>query len=911
MAPGFHFSTINHDMVSGNPATSLNLLWNLQLESQKANASLFLTPNFDPSIGYTYPEFGTWGNNLLNPMLAIQQTMQSFQNGSWMNSGFGGFGNFNFPNFNNGNIWNNFQSPWQTPWNNSNNSDSNSGSAADKLKQSQYDKLRKILVEYQKTASDSAKAVISEALNKSGKIGEKLDALKAAAKKLTPSSIQDALLNMDSTKIELDTAGYKLKDSKAYTDLKQKLNNLEKDIKAKKSDLTTSTICTSESDPNILKTLSYWNDTHNSDSERNIIRMIANYLPTNKGEGTNQITSINNIAQSLVNHVEMVKSHFDSDIDFSKLDKSKQEVSDALAKLLNNCKGTDGKINLTSTTKSDILTLADKVDDLYARLRMIEAERIKNNLKHEYGSLNKLLGNDIVTDSLVVKATENDLIAEGISIPSNRDAVPFKEENETVIREDDPEDETADEKIEKLTKPGEDKALKATTKKGVYQTDTVPTGENPKFYTKDEDDKLVELKDVKAIDRNGQCTMLDGSKKPLSEVEKVEVQKSDVQAYNNEMKRVNDLVKNGTIEKDNITFQGRTLYKSKGTYTDNTKQYFVVVDGELKRLNCKCVVKGGKEVQVDDDKIVKAEDFNDFISISNCEIKTDDEHAEAEKERQKVNEELQKEIDELVKNKKIAPSNCKKPKIYRSYEKVGDNYIYYLFENGKIYKLEDVTSVDSSGKCTTNNGKCYNIGNLEQIKRTECTKDDIAGNDISNKENIIEDPNSSPEENGKVVRQRLNGDTRKNDYDVIMSTINEFKQYNDAEDIVKFIEGYNDQTSQIIHWNTSLCSQISSENNMGWRRKDECLKTIAKQMLIVMDKLGYSHKSTEYTEMLAYSKVSGNSNSESCNAWREVAGFWSSWSFWSSERTGAANHMDDIIKDVLKKYREKNPKNNT
>ena len=150
MAPGFHFSTITHDMVSGNPATSLNLLWNQQLEAQKANGSLFLTPNFDPSIGYTYPEFGTWGNNLLNPQLAIQQAIESFQNGSWMNSGCGGSGNFNFPGFNNGNIWNNFQLPW-----NNSNAGNNSGSAADKLKQSQYDKLRKVLVEYQKTASDS------------------------------------------------------------------------------------------------------------------------------------------------------------------------------------------------------------------------------------------------------------------------------------------------------------------------------------------------------------------------------------------------------------------------------------------------------------------------------------------------------------------------------------------------------------------------------------------------------------------------------------------------------------------------------------------------------------------------------------------------------------------------------------
>ena len=885
MTPGFHFSTINHDMVSGNPATSLNLLWNQQLEAQKANASLFMTPNFDPSIGYTYPEFGTWGNNLLNPMLAIQQTMQSFQNGSWMNGGFGGFGNFNFPGFNNGNIWNNFQSPW-----NNSNAGNNSGSAADKLKQSQYDKLRKVLVEYQKTASDSEKAVISEALNKSGKIGEKLDALKAAAKKLKPSSIQDALLNMDSTKIELDTAGYKLKDSKAYTDLKQKLNNLEKDIKAKKSDLTTSTVCTSESDPNILKTLSYWNDTHNSDSNRNIIRLIADYLPTGSGEGTNQKASVNNIAQSLVNYVETVKSHFDSDIDFSKLDKSKQGVSDALSKCLENF------------NRANILALADKMDDLYARLRMIEAERIKNNLKREYGSLNKLLGKDVVTDSLVVKATENDLKAEGISIPSNRDAVPFKEENETVIREDDPEDETADEKIEKLTKSGEDKALKETTKKGVYQTDTVPAGENPKFYTKDEDDKLVELKDVKAIDRNGQCTMIDGSKKPLSEVEKVEVQKADVQAYNDEMKRVKDLVKNETIENCNITFQGRTLYKSKGTNTDGNKQYFIVVDGELKRLNCKFVVKGCKEVQVDDDNKVKAEDFNDFISISDSEIKTVDEHAEAEKERQKVNEEQQKEIDGLVKNKKIAPSNCKKPKIYRSYEKVGDNYVYYLFENGKIYKLEDVVLAYGNGNCKKANGDCYNIGNLEQIKRIECTKDDIGKDDEEDSE---ESKKYEPTDNGAELRKKLRRGTGDQEYKDAKSYLNKFANYTEADDIYNFLRAYREENSHDwgMAWNARICAQISTEGGFTKAEKEEYLRTIAKQTLKLMDALGKGHNSEDYKNMYYWAYKAGKDG----HSWEKGG----SWSFWNSERTGAANKMDDIICKLTDEYRDNLEKNNT
>ena len=75
---GVHFSSINHALVSENPSDSINLFWNQQMEKNRANAISFFTPNFDATIGLEYPEFGMFGNNLLNPMLAIQQTMQSF-----------------------------------------------------------------------------------------------------------------------------------------------------------------------------------------------------------------------------------------------------------------------------------------------------------------------------------------------------------------------------------------------------------------------------------------------------------------------------------------------------------------------------------------------------------------------------------------------------------------------------------------------------------------------------------------------------------------------------------------------------------------------------------------------------------------------------------------------------------------
>ena len=805
---GFHFSSVNHAMVSENPGDSINLFWNQQMEKNRANAISFFTPNFDATIGFEYPEFGMFGNNLLNPMLAIQQTMQSFQNGSWMNgsNNFGGFGNFSgFGNFGFGSPWGNFQFPW------GNNQGGTGKTAEEKLQYSQYDKMRKILNEYKKVATDSEKAYIEEAMSKSGKIDEKIKALKDVVAKLNSSVIKESLLSLDPYKTQLIKSGYKVNNNDADKTLKSNLKLAAADLKAGKVDTLTSSVITNDAEPNILNILSTWNDTHNTTSDRNIIRSVASSIPSKADEQTNHKKAVEHIAKSLVVYAENIKAGFDADVDFSQLDKSVEEVTTAWA--------TASK----SFTKDNVNKLATKIDDLYARLRLIEAEKIRNNIQKDYKFVNEMTGKDIINDKLIVSETEKDLKSEGITPPSSRDAIPSSQRDERVVSDLD--DKPVDEQIEGLVKDSEIK--ETNVKKGIYKSRN-SKDEKHHLYMK-KDDKLVELKDVVSIDKDNNCKMKDGSTKKLVDVEKVEVSPSEIKQYNATLKKIEELKNNGKLVKCPTNLPtwnkaGVTLYWSKGKQANGAHQCFVVMGNELMQINCKYVDKNGKIVMEDGST---------------------------------------KDITQLTE------ADC------------------------TIANRSDVLATDEP----------------KETKQKEEAKPKGAS---KNDDGIVIDENATAEESGKTVRERLYGDTSETDYEFIKKKIAQLDNYN-AEEVVEFIEGYNDQKSPIISWNDELCAQISSENKFGWQRKDSCMRTIARAMLKVMDEAGIAKDSRDYTEMLAYSKVGlgKKTNGESCDAWREVTGKWKSWSFWSSERTGAANHMDDIIERVLKQYREKFPKDAT
>ena len=122
---------------------------------------------------------------------------------------------------------------------------------------------------------------------------------------------------------------------------------------------------------------------------------------------------------SLINKVEDFKGSVDGN--FTNLDKATEELSKAL---------TNATKAPKEFTKANLEALADKFDKLYAMLRMMEAERIRNTINTKYSFLNDISSSDrdIVNDDLVLKSTKEDLRKEGISLDGvETDNVPTEE----------------------------------------------------------------------------------------------------------------------------------------------------------------------------------------------------------------------------------------------------------------------------------------------------------------------------------------------------------------------------------------------------------------------------------------------------------------------------------------------------
>lgn len=619
----FHYSALNSALARSSENDSINIHWNQLQEKIKADSIMYMTPNFTPSISLEFPQFGQWGNSLLDPNLAIQQTIASFNNGSWM-GGSNGFGGFNFGNF--GGIGNgfNFGNMFGGNWGNWGNNNSNSSSTGS----SELDALKALITKYKEigeknnSLSPSLKDKITNTLNKSGSNEEKLTALKDLYKILNKSKLEQAMLQMTEYKEMLTEAGYDFKSSNREKDaeLKKDLNTLEQNIKGKGDQITR--FITSENDPSILRTISYWNDTHKDANNRSILRLIAENIPA-ETEQTQYKIGVKRLSMSLINKVEDFKSSANGE--FTKLDKAKNEVSEALSKVEKDF------------TKNNITDLAKKFETLYAMLRILEAEKTRNAIKAKFSFLNNIASDDkdFVTDDLIVAETKADLKKEGISF-NESDIDEIKQDAVEDYTDIDDKYDTPEEKVKALM-ADDTKALAKTSKDGVYKSTATNTNEPVKHYVI-KDDKLVELKGVKSVDANGMCTKVDGKQVSLEQAKKdaVEVTAQDIINYKNTVDMINKLVSNGTLIKckGNGMPAGTQLYKSKGIEENGYPQYFIVKDGSLKQIDCKFKGTDGK-FRMNDGRVINFAQLtdNEFLNVGESDIITTNKQAEAAKKK--------------------------------------------------------------------------------------------------------------------------------------------------------------------------------------------------------------------------------------------------------------------------------------
>lgn len=525
--PLFKFSSINHSMTSQNPCDTLNLFWNQQIEYNNAKSLVYMTPSYDFSTVWRFPEFSTFGNQLLNPLLAINQTMQNWNNNNYWGNNCWNFGNFgNFSNFN---------FPWS---NNSNTNNDNSGKtdaerAAEKKMQREYDDLKALINEY-KNIAQANKSInpdlldkIEIALSKSGKIEEKLESLKNVYNDINKASLRKALTSLSSKdfnlKERLEKAGYNF-GNKDYsfknakdTDLNSMLDRIHSEIAGLSSKnpnslkefkgLIEPMVTVGNND--ILRVISYWNDKYgltgdNKDSkdEGCIIRfMIKKMNGVDDNAKTDIQNSVNKLVDALTSKANYIKDNGEA---------FDEETLSALGAQITNVRKAKEAANFEA--------LAKEFEKLYVMLRIMEAKQINKSINNKYSFLNSISNTDtdIIDENIIVKDTEADLKKEGLG------DIDIK--NIHLVDYQAP-PKTAQEEVNDLVKEGTLKnAIDATDQKTElkdYYQDHEGT-----FYTI-RDGKIIRLDGVTCIYSNGRCA-INGKKGMHNIPEGTEVTKDDI-----------------------------------------------------------------------------------------------------------------------------------------------------------------------------------------------------------------------------------------------------------------------------------------------------------------------------------------------------------------------------------------------
>lgn len=517
----YYFSTINRAMVSDNPWDSIGLSFALADAKMQAGASRFWVPNF--SCGWDWGSYSipfTGQEFRLDPNFTLWEMQNQMQNGggfwgggnfsggmmdtfNWssgmtpgMNGGFGGGFNGGF----NGGI-----GGWPTAggaggvggWPTVGSAGGSGGKTDEQIQQeTEYKQYKDVLNQLKDLPDldDTTKGIIKNALSKGGKIEDKLNAVKDAFNKIPQNERKQLIKNavIKENCDELVKIGYDItsentdgqlnnntKTKKAleeYSKIKGYIDTIKSGIEQGNVDDSAITAITDTK--YIMSGLSYWNDTY---PDSHIIKYLGSKIGNDETANKKYQGIVNQMCRALDTKAHQVASKGN----FTKLEAARKALS--------------GKLDNLQATNESIANIAPLFDELYAHIRMAEAQLVRNKAYEKYG----FLGADTVPADILVSETKQDLGKENIKVPSYDEIKPKEKISVTVDHKSKLDGKSAEEQKAGLVKDG---TIKETECEGLYETNAGGAIGLKKYYTfadKDGKEVFAEVEGIQSVDEKG------------------------------------------------------------------------------------------------------------------------------------------------------------------------------------------------------------------------------------------------------------------------------------------------------------------------------------------------------------------------------------------------------------------------
>ena len=820
-----------------------------------------------------FPIFrNTASDYLLNPGLAMMQTNQSMMYGGSV------FGNNFLP------LFNNFPG-MPSIWNPGAKTETDEEKKAREAKEAEAKKpeakkaasLKKVFDSVKKLAENKNNRfpkIPDELIEKAKKAMEKetakeqLDAMKEVMASIPEDVLRKTVLADDEVKKQLKAAGYNFnllsnKYSIKGDDVNESDITHDKRLAAIRSDIESSTYnytefqnlssqLNGEDAARILEFVSAWNSKY---SEK-LFDVIAAHIPDGKSEV--KLSSAQNCVSTIANALVIKADEYDGYPEISRLRK-------VLSEKIQNIQSPDGastKDRKDVFTKENIAEISKAFNELYARLRMQEALKVRDYIKSndDFRALNEVK-EGIINDDMIIEETMKDLEREGITnYPkvNDLDKPPVTEE---IIISTELEAEDADEQYKDDAQTLVDDYLvdkkgilsKVSADLNVYQTKSYDkNGNGVKYYTV-KDGKLIEVRKT----AEGKFEASKDAK---------EVTAKEIAGYDKVISRVSNLLDNKAIVP---VANKKNLFKATGA-----DEYYAIVDNTFGKVK-----KSADLNKVEDLKAEDLEEFRDEDVKSTAKIEQEKQD-EAEKDIKAVSEKVYDSVldidnDALAELDKITGiSNDFQETAVKGYYHCKSKNRYYVYNQttGKLDYLRGVTEISDTG---------YMIKDKKWLPCSEIinTAKAPAGS---------EELHTAIQNYAKDFAKDLNGVTSDGEYTDAKRRLNTFTSFTDAEYIVNFIKGYKAYGG---FWsNSGMCKQIASEYGLqdGETHTDKeskryYLKWIAIRMKEVVNKSTFSKRSAEYTllDQIARGELLSNSISYT------------------------AEQLDMIIDKIIEAYNEK------